>query len=648
MDYEISVREVTGGIVELNGNYVEYVGASVISNSDSIVLVYTNADYVGSFTIPSPFMARVDTLLVGGGGSGGSAIGFGHAGAGGGAGGYVFVSNSVFASGKFDVKVGKGGKAPDNIVVGTGIQGITGSSSEISNSFGHVVSIAYGGGGGGCPGISTSIDGLKGGSGGGATSYEGSIGQYGIGIPGQGHNGGKPENAAIAGGGGGAGGLGSSNGIGGQGIENSITGISTTYAQGGNGGVSYAQKAGSSGQGFGFGGEGGSGNLGGSGGSGVVIVKITDLYRNVKVPVPGTNIVYSADGKYMMQDNLVTPRFVWTNGEVCVALDIEWKTFRSSTDSESRFYSDVFDVISGIIETNCYYTGKTDSDGNPELGGVGYYSFTLKLKDGYSWEDGMGLDSPGTTENKAYRWVVVADESVIDASIDIHKTISWSSSSNATVSITTFTSPEMSGGGTPKVLMLGTLCSTHGLTANTIKKSIEAIIEAADVDYYFYKNSDCQYSASLKKDQPVSQNFTVGSNAHFALLAFYRILYEKLVVNKEKYDYIVFEFDGSRLGKYYDGTYSRESFPKFANEREVADALIPFYSDGNVIWIVDNAQESGEEEVFDNYWKPNTYFYSAGSGELNDVQYHALVGLLIQFHIQRETPESRFALKRRR
>ena len=181
-----------------------------------------------------------DILIVGGGGGGGSvADGVQNSGGGGGgAGGFVYQNNVKFKNNiKYKVAVGKGGDGGDDISV---YRGYNGKNSQFGDF------IAFGGGGGGAASQDKSLNsGLSGGSGGGA----GSIAQLRSSwqIPGRG----------------------------GLGIENDITGLSVTYAKGGDGGWYYdvSKKNTLSNNGLGNGGSGGSVNdRGSAGGSGIVVI----------------------------------------------------------------------------------------------------------------------------------------------------------------------------------------------------------------------------------------------------------------------------------------------------------------------------------------------------------------------------------------
>ena len=188
---------------------------------------------------------------------------------------------------------------------------------------------SYGGGGGG--GYYISINGLYGGSGGGAGGYVGA-GAIGAGFQGQGYNGGafatNGSSTFFAGGGGGAGGLGGagaigSSGSGGVGAISAITGTSYYWAGGGGGGSnaagggpggngggqggSPATAPGTMGTGYnnattggagtntGGGGGGGFASAGGAGGSGIAVFRYPAIF-NAATATTGSPIYSTVDG----------------------------------------------------------------------------------------------------------------------------------------------------------------------------------------------------------------------------------------------------------------------------------------------------------------------------------------------------------------
>jgi len=266
--------------------------------------VYTFSDpsTPGTFTVATS--GTFDILLVGGGGAGGWTMG-----GGGGAGGFVYVENAYLPAGTYDVRVGAGGSAVENLTVGESNPGNPGGFSSLG------LYMARGGGGGGSW---SSTKGMSGASGGGAAKKN----SGGDGIAGEGKAGGTASGNSVAGGGGAgeAGGAGGekvpgqdyaqSGGKGGDGLPCSITGEEVWYAGGGGGGAGIVGSAGDptgsleggkggkggggegascgtqlagspgvdglggGGGGGGYGTNGGFATAGGKGGDGVVIVRV--------------------------------------------------------------------------------------------------------------------------------------------------------------------------------------------------------------------------------------------------------------------------------------------------------------------------------------------------------------------------------------
>jgi hypothetical protein len=270
-------------------------------------------------------------LVVGGGGGGGS--GSYNGSGGGGAGGYLAGNITLTAGYTYTITVGAGGTAsfPN--------PGNPGARSSIiqTNINPQPLVLSLGGGGGGGANLP---DGLNGGSGGGAaTGYQYTNpagGQAGLGVTGQGYNGGTGRyigfDAYGGGGGGGSGGVGGSavNGAGGASTSSTITGSSVARAGGGGGSVSGAGGGGGATAGSqtavaaattntGSGG-GGSSHIptpsdsyldatygrGGSGGSGIVILSVpTASYTGTTTGSPtvstsGANTImqFTASGTY--------------------------------------------------------------------------------------------------------------------------------------------------------------------------------------------------------------------------------------------------------------------------------------------------------------------------------------------------------------
>ncbi len=201
-----------------SGGEVTFVGA----NKDAVHTFTSVGD--NSFTLFSE--KEVWFLVVGGGGAGGR-----DCAGGGGGGGFVESNSVVLAAGNYTITVGAGGQP-------TSTRGGNGGDSVVSIG-GVDVARAVGGGGGAGWDVSS---GVNGGSGGGATRNNGTPG---VGVPGQGNDGGYTTTYARPNGGGGAGASGGiatggknagKSGDGGAGLASSISGVSTYYAGGGGGG----------------------------------------------------------------------------------------------------------------------------------------------------------------------------------------------------------------------------------------------------------------------------------------------------------------------------------------------------------------------------------------------------------------------------
>ena len=204
-----------------SGGEVTFVGA----NKDAVHTFTGVGD--NSFTLFAE--KEVWFLVVGGGGAGGR-----DCAGGGGGGGFVESNSVVLAAGNYTVTVGAGGQP----AASNGVCGGNGGDSVVS--FGGV-EIAHAIGGGGGAGWAKKI-GANGGSGGGSTQSGSSSG---VGVPGQGNDGGYTTTYARPNGGGGAGASGGiatggknagKSGDGGAGLASSISGAEVYYAGGGGGG----------------------------------------------------------------------------------------------------------------------------------------------------------------------------------------------------------------------------------------------------------------------------------------------------------------------------------------------------------------------------------------------------------------------------
>ena len=618
--------------------YLAYRGATSAYEVDGeLVLVFSNANEIGQIDIPEGCIAYMDILSVGGGGGGGSVAAFGKGGGGGGAGGFVYQENKRYSTGTLGIVVGKGGQG-SSTVVAQNEPGQSGGESIVSNAFGHVFVSAAGGGGGAAPATALNT-GLNGGSGGGGAYADRKPGIGGQGVSGQGAGGAQPNELNCGGGGGGAGGNGGADQSRGAGKTNTITGEEVGYAVGGRGGRADSDATALAGQGPGFGGDGGNGGPGGDGADGVVVVRVLDLIKNILVPIPTTN-------------DMVTARFEWANNATNVAFSYEGKTFRSPSDAHPYAWDDALERVKGTTSVYCYEGEDLDEEGNPIKEGVGYYSFTLSLKKGFAWDDGTEF---GSTEVQRYQWVVTEDFSNTDARMDVRKEVEWETSTTAVVRVTAETSPEMSGGGTPNVLFLGTLCDGHGMKKAVVSESLKTILSVANVEYDLMGvNSSGGYSqhftGSFKQGEQSKVDAAINGFReehayHYALKQFYGVLYNQLLnpATKKNYDYIVFEFDGSRIA---DG-YSKSDY-----EAAVAAELVKYYESGSVVWIVDNCYsklsepwnngEDSEGPLYE-YWRPNTYYNNGNDRNMALANFVGLVGMFDPVNYQSATTATSLA-----
>ncbi len=264
---------LTAVLVLLSAEAAQAVTATG-GNSTNEVDGYIIHTFTSDGTLAVSSGGAVEYLIVGGGGAGGWAYG-----GGGGAGGMASGSVTLNIN-SYGVTVGAGGTAP----TATGPGGDGGGSS-----LGALT--ADGGGGGGYNSVAGSPGGSGGGGGGVDPSQAG-----GVATEGEGHDGGVGGGGSGGGGGGGAGAVGQSAAEGkrgGNGLQSSISGTATWYAQGGCG--YSANHLGDFGGG-GNQGENGQANTGGgggaytgvsvgSGGSGIVIIRYLAPLRVINVDV---------------------------------------------------------------------------------------------------------------------------------------------------------------------------------------------------------------------------------------------------------------------------------------------------------------------------------------------------------------------------
>ena len=284
----------------------KFVGGTLTTSGGNQIHTFTSS---GTLSPLTPVTASY--LVVAGGGSGSTAIGYTEAAGGGGAGGLLSGSTTLYSGATYVVTVGGGGAGS-----GSYASGNNGSNSVLSGT--GITTITSTGGGRG-NGDSPGENGGSGGGGGAAvTSRAG-----GTGIVGQGNNGGSgfgsgTNSLRSGGGGGGASAVGANassaqGGAGGAGTASSITGTSVTYAAGGGGssqsaGGSGGSSIGGNGQGLspatsttsgtvntGSGGGASTNGTSGSGGSGTVIISYagSQVFNGGLVTSSGGNTIHT-------------------------------------------------------------------------------------------------------------------------------------------------------------------------------------------------------------------------------------------------------------------------------------------------------------------------------------------------------------------
>ena len=591
--------------IAVTGGEITYEGASeakTLPNGD-VILVFTNVDSEGSFSIPANMSAKARILAVGGGGAGGSTpredtLGRGAAG-GGGAGG-VSDREIVLSNGVYTVEVGEGGKRVQTIV-----QSWTGDNGGNTNLKigGMPVASAKGGGGGGS--VKVNGRGEFGGSGGGGSWFGHSAtesvfykgGDY---VDGQGWGGGTPHDDRVGGGGGGAAkaaadGMGGADGTAGAGRVLDITGEAVEYSRGGRGGTrideSYVP---ADGAGFGWGGDGAVCGYAGTGANGCFIIRIHKLFSYNVVSIP----------EYVKS-------FEFVPNQTITAFDL------ASADESLR---SAISYVEGVTSTNC--TIQQIDATHTVTNGLGRFFFALHLNDESVWEG-------GSTAPLICYWRVKDPGIIGESEIDITKTVEWFDGTNATIAIDVCAKPEMVE-CTPRVLILGSLCGKHGLTDDIVRATINSAAQIADVDFYYFNRVDGTsnpdgndlMSGSIKKGEGdfngrITANDGSGhttlatvSRNHGTMYGYYNKLWEIIEAGKE-YDYIVFSFDRSRIATAFPG--------KHPHEAEVVQYLKGFYNRNAVIWLVDEEpvdwSVNGQVVMQQTPWIPNQLVSMRGKND---------------------------------
>ncbi|MCR5753160.1 MAG: hypothetical protein K6G91_14500, partial [Kiritimatiellae bacterium] len=348
------------------------------------------------------------------------------------------------------------------------------------------------------------------------------------------------------------------------------------------------------GAGFGWGGDGAVCGYAGTGANGCFIVRIHKLFSYNVVAIPD-----------------YVKSFEFALNQTVTAFDL------ATADESLR---SAVSYVEGVTSTNC--TIQQIDATHAVTNGLGRFFFALHLNDESVWEG-------GSTAPLICYWRVRDPGIIGDSQIDVTKTVEWFDGTNATIAIDVCATPEKVE-GTPKVLILGSLCGKHGLTDDIVRATITSAVQIADVDYYYFNRVDNKsrpdgtdlMSGSLKKGQGnfnirITANDGSGhttlatvSRNHGTLYGYYNKLWEIIEAGKE-YDYIVFSFDRSRIATAFPG--------KHPHEAEVVEMLKKYYAKDRVIWLVDEEpvdwSVNGQVVMQQTPWIPNQLVSMRGNND---------------------------------
>ena len=163
--------------------------------------------------------------------------------------------------------------------------------------------------------------------------------------------------------------------------------------------------------------------------------------------------------------------------------------------------------------------------------------------------------------------------------------------------------------GSDPVLFLGTMCTSHGLTAETITDSINTIAQFADVEYQLFGagytgTNQVSASGTVKKGEELTTTQTsnitgkTAGSQHVSQYKFAEVLASAAANNKE-YSLIVMEFDGLRMGC----TNYQPTEDDAKNTVAAAEYLKTYYAKDRVLWVLPDENYSTDD------YKTNTYIY---------------------------------------
>jgi len=203
----------------------------------------------------------------------------------------------------------------------------------------------------------------------------------------------------------------------------------------------------------------------------------------------------------------------------------------------------------------------------------------------------------------AYITTVNAVDTQTGPTITAEKTAAWTNTAKTTADINIQAKSDDTNSKAKNVLLLGTLCDGHGMGSSTLKNTINTIAKKMNVKYYaiyagkqFNSSKITVYSESLTKGGSVSKDFSLDAPKHYAAKTFIDTLYTELITNEATYDYLLFEYDSSRIAIKLQSELDDMSSSNAAAAKadlvtkmdELAPVLAKYYADHKVVWITDS------------------------------------------------------------
>lgn len=190
----------------------------------------------------------------------------------------------------------------------------------------------------------------------------------------------------------------------------------------------------------------------------------------------------------------------------------------------------------------------------------------------------------------------------------------------------------------PNVLFIGTLCDAHTMEQKTVEESLKELSKTSNVDYYLfnkdpYKSFDMAGSFGMGSgglSAYEKQCLKLHTNNHHALGPFLKSLYNQLNYRGPNYyDFIVLEFDGTRIADMYGeykkdigpGIYINPPLPDNIKVGDIAEILEAYYASDppKVIWVTDDSNSN---------YKPTDKYNTGSDKQLSNATYNNFIALV--------------------